>query len=96
MIEEMFTQERLLLGLPILTHVLLAFWTQVVIVKSQYLNVTQKTLNSILTWSIPFIWGLIVRKLLKKANQEVMTKSKRTIKQNQNVGSNSVPGSNMA
>lgn len=47
--------------------------------ESEYLNQKQKRVNTILLWLIPFIWGYIIKNIIKPSKQEVMTKKKRKI-----------------
>lgn len=62
----------ILLGL---THVIFAIRFTKRIYRSNRFGETQKRLNTIVVWIIPFLWFLLIRDMLKPT--EVMTKSKR-------------------
>ncbi|TKG93991.1 hypothetical protein EYV94_14645 [Puteibacter caeruleilacunae] len=53
--------------------------TQIAINKTTYLSEDKKKLNSVLVWSIPFVWALLIRNVIKSVDMSVMTKDKRNI-----------------
>jgi len=93
--KEFFSDTNLVLGFFIILHIVLAIWAQISILKSNSLDNRQKWMNSILTWLIPFLWGMLVRKVIKRTDQDTMIKTKRKLIQNQSVGSSTVIGSDM-
>lgn len=66
---------QILLYLFISVYVIYSLWVTIKIMRSKFLNVKQKIFNSIATWLIPFIWGLIVSSMIKPVD-----KSKKRIK----------------
>lgn len=54
--------------------------TQIKIVRTIDLNKNQKVLNSIFLWLIPFLWGLLVKTILKDGASGTVTKDKRKVK----------------
>lgn len=54
-----------------------AWRTQLLINKSVLLTPIQKIINTILNWSIPFIWSLVTITMIKPPTNSVMTKAKR-------------------
>ena len=51
----------------ILAHTLYATYLTIKIIQSKQLNKFQKKAHITLTWSIPFLWGIIVKELTKKS-----------------------------
>ena len=51
---------------------------QLRILKSKLINNRQKVLNSIFLWIIPFLWGLLVSRIVK-TNDKTITKDQRKI-----------------
>jgi hypothetical protein len=52
--------------------------------ESAYLNHKQKRVNTVLLWIIPFIWGYLIKNIIKPSKPEIMTKSKRKINKDKN------------
>ena len=61
------------------------------IIQSKEINKFQKKAHVILTWLIPFIWGNIVKKLIKKRQFKTITKKDRKHKLSGTNASSSVP-----
>ena len=71
------TKHFVLLFILIL-HFILSVISTRMIIKSYLLDSTKKKINIILTWTIPFLWFLIVRSITK-VSSGTMTKDKRKI-----------------
>ena len=65
------------LVIAILPHLVLAGRTQVKIIKTTYLNESQKIFNSALNWIIPYAWGFIIRSMIVEPKIKVVTKNDR-------------------
>lgn len=65
-------------------HVILAAITQVKIFRTKYLNVYQKTFNSIMNWVIPYAWGFLIRTMIAEPKIKVLTKKDRRRNPNSN------------
>ncbi len=64
----------------IIIYIIYSVWITRKIINSDYLNNKQKTINSLFTWLVPFLWGLLVKGIITPSNMGTMTKSKRKIK----------------
>ncbi|WP_109829529.1 hypothetical protein [Reichenbachiella versicolor] len=67
-----------------LPHIILAVITQMIILKTTKLNPNQKIINTILNWVIPYVWGFIIRKMIKEPVLKVYTKQNRKRNSNSN------------
>ena len=68
---------NIIIGVVIILYVLFTVSAYKKIQQSVMFNDSQKRINSILIWCIPFIWHFMIKGLLKPS--ETMTKSKRKI-----------------
>ncbi len=73
-----------ILKLMIISYLLFSWWITRLILNSKYLDRKKKTKNIFLTWLIPFLWGLVVRGIIKPKDNEIMTKKKRKSNSNNN------------
>lgn len=80
--------DNIIIGLIFITHVLLAYRTQLLINDSDYLTASRKRINTILNWTIPFVWSFVARNYLKAEKLTAMTKSKRDRKSGGNNSDN--------
>lgn len=67
----------LILILAILCYLYYTSKIQVRIIKTIYFSKNQKILNSVFIWIVPFIWGFIVKSILKQKPSGTITKEQR-------------------
>lgn len=48
-----------------------SLWVTIKIIRNNFLSSGQKIFNSILTWLIPFVWGIIVVGMIKPVDTTV-------------------------
>lgn len=65
------------LGIILIVHILVALNAIKMINKSVKFNASQKRINTILVWTIPFLWSFLVRNILKEPEIKIMTRNKR-------------------
>jgi len=53
------------------TYVIFSLWVCFKIIRDKYLNRNQKVINSVATWLIPFIWGIIVLGMIKRVDTTI-------------------------
>ena len=75
---------KLFIAFLLIVHLIIAWRTHIFILKSRKLNESQKSLNLLLNWSIPIVWSIIVRMILKETKIKVMTKKNRRRKSSSN------------
>ena len=75
------------IGIILIVHVLVALNAINLINKSIKFNSSQKIINTILVWTIPFLWSFLVRNILKEPEIKIMTRNKRKRKSNGNSSS---------
>ena len=46
-------------------HLIIAIWRQVKVVKTDYLDHSNKIINSVLIWGIPFLWAFIFNYMIQ-------------------------------
>lgn len=46
-------------------HSIIAIWMQARIVKTDYLDFSKKIINSVLLWTIPFLWAFIINSMIQ-------------------------------
>lgn len=74
----------IIISLLLICHLVFASITQLKINKTNTLSPSQKKINTVLIWIIPFIWAFIVRPFIKESKIKVMTKSNRKTKSGRN------------
>ncbi len=67
----------IVLGIAVLFYLYFTIRIQIKIIKTISLNKNQKFLNSIFLWLIPFLWGIIIKALLKQDFSGTITKEQR-------------------
>lgn len=77
----------------LLVHLIVAWRTQVFINRCR-LNDSQKRINSLLNWLIPFIWPLVIKTMIKPSKNLVTIKKDRKLKTGA-PGGESVAGSSL-
>ena len=75
----------------LIIHSIYSIRITIKIIQSKEINKFQKKAHVILTWLIPFIWGNIVKKLIKKRQFKTITKKDRKHKLSGTNASSSVP-----
>lgn len=68
----------------IAVYLIYSIYLSKIIDESEYLNHKQKRVNTVLLWLIPFIWGYLIKNIIKPSKPEIMTKSKRKISKGKN------------
>lgn len=76
--------KMVIVKLIIISYLLFSWWTTRLILKSKYLDKRKKTKNIYLTWLIPFLWGFVIRGIIKPKDNDIMTKKKRKSSSNNN------------
>jgi len=64
----------------LIVYLFYSIWITFKIIKTAYLNQTQKITHVIFTWLIPILWGLFVLYLIKPSSLKTITKDKRKTK----------------
>jgi hypothetical protein len=62
----------------VLVYGLLSSWITYKIAKTTFFGRKQKIVNIIFTWLVPFVWGLLIKNIIKPKDNTIMTKSKRS------------------
>ena len=75
----------------LIIHLFYSIRITIKILQSKEINKFQKKAHIILTWLFPFIWGNIVKKLIKKKKFKTITKKDRKHKLSGTNASSSVP-----
>jgi hypothetical protein len=75
----------------LIIHLFYSIRITIKILQSKEINKFQKKAHIILTWLIPFIWGNIVKNLIKKKKFKTITKKDRKHKLSGTNASSSVP-----
>ena len=61
----------------LLVYVLFSCWISYKIIKSDFFGTKQKVVNIICTWLVPFVWGLLIRDIIKPKDRTLITKNNR-------------------
>ena len=63
--------EQISMYLMLSIYVIYSLWVTFKISRDKYLNRNQKIINSVATWLIPFLWGIIVLGMIKRVDTTV-------------------------
>lgn len=68
---------KIILAVLLLLHIIMAWRAQATVSLSDALNDSQKKINIVLVWVIPFLWSFLIRNIIKSSKPRVMTKAQR-------------------